>query len=277
MPDLPTIVLDSCVLIPSRMRDYLLSLAAEQCYRPVWNDVILTEVAYRERERHREFGLSQTKANQMAAALIAQMTKAFDDSLIDDWQRLEGTFGLPDPDDEHVLATAVTASASVIVTTNLVHFPERALPISIQAMSPADFTARIARTMPGQAKRPNTQLGKFKPLTMWSRISRSHVLNRDDESDAAGPARSGSFWLKNHGAARAGRANHVLVRFAMWTSPSMTGTSTRTPTVVARATGLLAPNRATATATDSSKKFEPPIMAAGAAMLWGRRSSLPPP
>jgi len=133
------------------MRDYLLSLAAEQCYRPVWNDIILTEVAYRERERHREFGLSQTKANQMAAALVAQMTKAFDDSLVDGWQQLEGTFGLPDPNDEHVLATAVTAPASAIVTTNLVHFPEHALPVGIQAVSPADFTARIARTMPGQA------------------------------------------------------------------------------------------------------------------------------
>ncbi|MCL2735962.1 MAG: PIN domain-containing protein [Propionibacteriaceae bacterium] len=79
------------------------------------------------------------------------MTNAFDDSLIDGWQPLEGTFGLPDLDDEHVLATAVTADASVIVTTNLVHFPDRALPVGIQAVSPADFTARIARTHPGPA------------------------------------------------------------------------------------------------------------------------------
>jgi len=49
MPDLRAVVLDSCVLIPSRMRDYLLSLAVEQCYRPVWNDVILAEVAWGER------------------------------------------------------------------------------------------------------------------------------------------------------------------------------------------------------------------------------------
>lgn len=52
MPDIPAVVLDSCVLIPSRMRDYMLSLAAERCFRPVWNDIILTEVAYQERARH---------------------------------------------------------------------------------------------------------------------------------------------------------------------------------------------------------------------------------
>ena len=51
----------------------------------------------------------------------------------------------------------------------------------------------------------------------------------------------------------------------------MTGTSTRTPTVVASATGLFTPNKATVTATDNSKKFEPPIIAAGAAMLCGNR------
>ncbi len=46
----------------------------------------------------------------------------------------------------------------------------------------------------------------------------------------------------------------------------MTGTSTRTPTIVARATGLCAPKRDMATATASSKKLEAPIIPAGAAM-----------
>ena len=42
--------------------------------------------------------------------------------------------------------------------------------------------------------------------------------------------------------------------FAIFTSVSMTGTSVSTPTVVANAAGLVVPNRATATATASSKK-----------------------
>ena len=46
----------------------------------------------------------------------------------------------------------------------------------------------------------------------------------------------------------------------------MTGTSVNTPTVVAKAAGLVVPNKATTTATQSSKKFEAPIMPAGAAI-----------
>lgn len=46
----------------------------------------------------------------------------------------------------------------------------------------------------------------------------------------------------------------------------MTGTSVNTPIVVAKAAGLVVPNKATATATASSKKFEAPIMPAGAAI-----------
>ena len=53
----------------------------------------------------------------------------------------------------------------------------------------------------------------------------------------------------------------------------MTGTSTNTPTIVARATGEVVPNRAMATATDSSKKLDAPIMPAGAAILCGSFSA----
>lgn len=49
---------------------------------------------------------------------------------------------------------------------------------------------------------------------------------------------------------------------------SMTGTSVNTPTVVASAAGLVVPNNAIATATASSKKFEAPIIPAGAAISW---------
>ncbi len=62
--------------------------------------------------------------------------------------------------------------------------------------------------------------------------------------------------------------NQPCVLFAIFTSINMTGTSVNTPTVVARAAES-APNRAMATATDNSKKFDAPIIPAGAAMLKG--------
>lgn len=56
--------------------------------------------------------------------------------------------------------------------------------------------------------------------------------------------------------------------FAIFTRISITGTSVKTPTVVASAAGEVVPNNAIATATESSKKLEAPIIPAGAAMSW---------
>ena len=65
-----------------------------------------------------------------------------------------------------------------------------------------------------------------------------------------------------------------LVLLAILQSRSITGTSVNTPTVVASAAGEDVPNSATATATASSKKFDAPIIPAGAAISCGSFNSL---
>jgi len=60
--------------------------------------------------------------------------------------------------------------------------------------------------------------------------------------------------------------NQCFVLFAIFTKVNITGTSTKTPTIVAKATGDVAPNSAIATATDNSKKLDAPIKADGAAI-----------
>ena len=57
--------------------------------------------------------------------------------------------------------------------------------------------------------------------------------------------------------------------FAIFTRVNITGTSVNTPTVVASAAGLDVPNKATATATAHSKKFDAPVIPAGAAISYG--------
>tara|TARA_B110000467_G_C17878525_1_gene243570 strand:+ start:136 stop:327 length:192 start_codon:yes stop_codon:yes gene_type:complete len=59
------------------------------------------------------------------------------------------------------------------------------------------------------------------------------------------------------------------VRFAKATRDNITGTSTRTPTTVVNAAPEFKPNRLIATATASSKKFDVPMRAHGAATLDG--------
>ena len=59
----------------------------------------------------------------------------------------------------------------------------------------------------------------------------------------------------------------------MATTDSMTGTSTSTPTTVANAAPDSSPNRLIAAATASSKKFDAPISADGAAAQWATPSA----
>jgi len=105
-----TALLDTSVLWPSLQRDFLLSLAVEGMYRPVWSAEILRELEYEEAHklvtRH---GLDYAHAAPQASRLVATLRLAFDDAEVTGWEPLAGTYALPDPDDEHVLAAAVVA------------------------------------------------------------------------------------------------------------------------------------------------------------------------
>jgi hypothetical protein len=80
--------------------------------------------------------------------LLSEMRRAFDDSEIEGWEALEGSYGLPDPNDEHVLAAAVVGRAGAIVTTNLKDFPAHLMPTGLQVLSAADFAANTVSLDP---------------------------------------------------------------------------------------------------------------------------------
>ncbi|WP_454130678.1 PIN domain-containing protein [Microbacterium lacticum] len=130
-----TATLDTSVLWPSLQRDFILSLAIEGTYRPTWSSAILDELQFHEEAKLVKRGMPVAEAARRAATLIAAMRREFADAEVDGWQPLEGTFGLPDPDDEHVLAAAVIAGAGAIVTENLKDFPADRIPPGIQVLS----------------------------------------------------------------------------------------------------------------------------------------------
>ena len=75
---------------------------------------------------------------------------------VEGWEPLEGTYSLPDPDDEHVVATAVVGGAGAIVTANFRDFPPDKVPSHIQVKAPAEFaleTVEIAPELALQALR----------------------------------------------------------------------------------------------------------------------------
>ena len=143
-----TATLDTSVLWPSLQRDLLLSLAIEGTYRPTWSSAILDELQFHEEAKLVKRGMPVAEAARRAATLIAAMRREFADAEVDGWQPLEGTFGLPDPDDEHVLAAAVIPGAGAIVTENLKDFPADRIPTGIQVLSAREFAKNTVALNP---------------------------------------------------------------------------------------------------------------------------------
>lgn len=144
-------LLDTCVLWPSRQRDFLLSLAIEGMYRPLWSAAILEELEYNEAEKLVGRGVESVEARHRATRLVSEMRKAFNDAEVEGWDGLDGTYGLPDPDDEHVVAAAVVGGAGAIVTLNEKDFPVRLIPRGIQIISPQEFAWNTVALNPPRA------------------------------------------------------------------------------------------------------------------------------
>lgn len=146
-----TALLDTSVLWPSTQRDFLLSLAVEGLYRPVWSSAILDELEYHESIKLQERGVPRNEAESRTARLIQHMG-VFSDAEVSGWEPSKGTFGLPDPDDEHVAAAAAAlAGAGAIVTSNLKDFPADRLPDSLQVLPPDEFAANTVSLDPPRA------------------------------------------------------------------------------------------------------------------------------
>jgi predicted nucleic acid-binding protein len=140
-------LLDTNVLWPSLQRDFLLSLAAEGLYRPLWSEAILEEVQQHGALKLMGRGIPVNEARGRVVHLIGQMRLAFDDAIVVGWENLEGAFGLPDRDDEHVLAAATIGGAGVIVTENDKDFPVAATGASSRARERASVdSTSVPRT-----------------------------------------------------------------------------------------------------------------------------------
>jgi predicted nucleic acid-binding protein len=126
------VLLDASVIIPAPLNDTLLSAAEAGLYRVFWSDAILQEV------QRNLIGARLTTIEQ-AAKRLAAMRHAFP------WSTVTGYEDMIDqmtnhPKDRHVVAAAVAAGATILVTSNLRDFPEQSLrPFGIAANSPDDF------------------------------------------------------------------------------------------------------------------------------------------
>jgi len=133
----PVVVYDACVLYPALLRDFFMRLASAGCVRAHWSRRIQDEWKLnllRNRPR-----LSPSRIDET----IDAMEEALPHALIEADEVLIAGLRLPDPDDRHVLATAMQCRANVIMTFNLRDFPKGILgPLGMEALHPDDLVIR---------------------------------------------------------------------------------------------------------------------------------------
>jgi len=113
-------LLDACVLYPTVMREMLLGCAKAGLFEPRWSARILEEWA-------RATLKIGPEAEAIARGDIALMKMNFPKAVVNPNLGLEARLWLPDENDIHVLAAAISGSADVIVTMNAQDFPQNIL------------------------------------------------------------------------------------------------------------------------------------------------------
>ena len=137
MTDL-VVVYDACVLYPAALRDFLMQLALADIYQAKWTNDI-----------HEEWirNVLKQRVDILRAQLDSvkeMMNECASDALIFDYESLIDSLVLPDKNDRHVLAAAIRANVSVIVTYNLKDFPKKIRnQYGIEAQYPDEFILHL--------------------------------------------------------------------------------------------------------------------------------------
>jgi predicted nucleic acid-binding protein len=157
-------LLDACVLYPAPLRDLLMHLALADLFAAKWTEAIHEEWIRNVLENRPDLTRAQLERTRQL------MNAHVRDCLVVDYEDLVPVLTLPDPDDRHVLAAAIRASADVIVTFNLGDFPPAVLgKWGIEAQHPDEFVTHLLDLAPhlvcAAAKRQRESL-KNPPLSV---------------------------------------------------------------------------------------------------------------
>ncbi len=138
------VVIDACVLANFGLCDLLLRLAEPpRLYLPIWSHEILNEVRSVQLEK-----LSRPWPEHLADSWRSEVEKHFPESIVEGYEPIKAVLTNHEKD-RHVLATAIKAQASVIVTFNLKDFPKKALaPWEINAVHPQDYLKTLYSMSP---------------------------------------------------------------------------------------------------------------------------------
>lgn len=171
------LLLDTCVIYPTVMREMLLGVAKTGLFEPLWSARILEEWARAARK------IGPTGEAQ-ARAEVALLRAAWPKAEVTWRPSLEAQLYLPDPADIHVLAAAIDGSADCIVTVNNKDFPKHLLAEQdLKRIGPdellwqfwndhPDEVRRVAERVLAEAQRLSGEDWELRPLLKKARLPR---------------------------------------------------------------------------------------------------------
>lgn len=138
-----TVICDANVLYSAPLRDLLIRISQKRAIHARWTEEILDE----------RFQSILSRRPDLAADSLLRtrslMSRAVRDCIVSGYEDRISGLSLPDPNDRHVLAAALEAEASMIITFNIKDFPTSVLaPLEIEAVTPDDLLMRLLEREP---------------------------------------------------------------------------------------------------------------------------------
>lgn len=171
------LLLDTCVIYPTVMREMILGVAGAGVFTPRWSERIIAEWL------HAAAKLGPD-AQAQAAGEAALMAARWPEASVTYSPALKDRLWLPDPADTHVLAAAIAGSADGILTLNAPDFPRNILAEEglwradpdgflhgIWQAQP-DLVAAVADEVLAKARRLSKDDWEMRPLLKKARLPR---------------------------------------------------------------------------------------------------------
>ena len=114
-------VFDACILYPFHLRNVIVQAGVDRLVHACWTDEIHDEWMRNLVANAPDLSVERLNTTKQL------MTIALPDATVSGYEKHIETISLPDPGDRHVVAAAIEAKATHILTWNLRHFPARVL------------------------------------------------------------------------------------------------------------------------------------------------------
>ena len=134
------VLVDACVLFPTVLRELVLGAAGKKLFEPLWSRRIIEEW-------QRAASRISFEDGGIAALEIEAAEALFPNASVVYRPETEAKLSLPDANDRHVLAAAIDAGASELLTLNIKDFPLSILSVEgIIRRHPDEFLLELLRT-----------------------------------------------------------------------------------------------------------------------------------